>query len=105
MRRGFQMSWAERMATEEMPSARPFYSGMTEAATRARQGKLEEAIVDFNKAMEICPWSVDPVLNRGVALEGLGRFDDAIRDYRALLKVAPYDPAGACPWRVTKARD
>ena len=25
------------------------------------------------------PWAVDPVLNRGVALEGLERWNDAIR--------------------------
>jgi hypothetical protein len=31
---------------------------------------------------------------RGVALEGLGRFEEAIADYRAVLAVAPDDPAG-----------
>ncbi len=31
---------------------------------------------------------------RGVVLEALGRFDDAVRDYRAVLDVAPNDPAG-----------
>eukprot|EP00210_Caulerpa_lentillifera_P004858 g4638.t1 len=60
---------------------------------RSRQGKMEAAINDLNKAIELCPWSVDPVLNRGVVLESLGRFDEAIRDYRMLLSSAPYDPA------------
>lgn len=55
---------------------------------------MEQAIEDLNKAMEICPWSMDPVLNRGVVLESLGQFEDAVRDYRELLKVDPYDPAG-----------
>jgi len=31
---------------------------------RIRQGKMDAALVDFNKAIAICPWSVDPVLNR-----------------------------------------
>jgi len=31
---------------------------------RTRQGKMEAALVDYNKAIAICPWSVDPVLNR-----------------------------------------
>lgn len=54
---------------------------------------MDAALEDFNKAIELCPWSVDPVLNRGVVLESVGRFDEAIRDYRGLLSVAPYDPA------------
>ncbi|KAF8066180.1 ULP1A [Scenedesmus sp. PABB004] len=40
---------------------------------RSRQGKLAAALSDYNAAMELCPWSVDPILNRGVALEALGR--------------------------------
>lgn len=31
---------------------------------RSRQGKMDIALVDYNRAIEICPWSVDPVLNR-----------------------------------------
>ena len=31
---------------------------------RSRQGKLQEALADYNRSIEICPWSVDPVLNR-----------------------------------------
>jgi tetratricopeptide (TPR) repeat protein len=31
---------------------------------RSRQGKLAEALADYNRSIEICPWSVDPVLNR-----------------------------------------
>ena len=29
-----------------------------------RQGKLQEALRSFNEAIELCPWAVDPVLNR-----------------------------------------
>lgn len=31
---------------------------------RTRQGKMDAALADYNKAIAICPWSVDPVLNR-----------------------------------------
>ena len=31
---------------------------------RTRQGKMDAALVDYNKAIDTCPWSVDPVLNR-----------------------------------------
>ena len=30
----------------------------------SRQGKFEAALADLTRAQEICPWSVDPVLNR-----------------------------------------
>ena len=28
------------------------------------QGKLREALEDYNRSIQLCPWSVDPVLNR-----------------------------------------
>jgi len=61
--------------------------------SRSRQGKLHEALDDYSRSIELCPWSVDPVLNRGVALEALGRFPEALADYQAVLAVAPEDPA------------
>lgn len=62
---------------------------------RSRQGRMQQALTDYNTAIELCPWSGDPVLNRGVVLEALGRWDEAIRDYRAVLDKQPEDPA---PW-------
>lgn len=38
-------------------------------------------------------YAEDPVLNRGVALENLGRYKEASRDYEAVLEVSPNDPA------------
>jgi len=60
---------------------------------RSRQGRMQEALEDYNNAIRICPWSVDPVLNRGVVLESLQRFEEAIADYRAVLAVQPNDPS------------
>jgi tetratricopeptide (TPR) repeat protein len=40
-----------------------------------------------------CRYSVDPVLNRGVVLESLGRYSEAASDYRAVLAAEPNDPA------------
>lgn len=31
---------------------------------RSRQGRLTQALDDYNASMQLCPWSVDPVLNR-----------------------------------------
>ena len=102
-----------------------------------RQGKLREALRSFNEAIQLCPWAVDPVLNRcswcagrqrltgpcarnlhvdccsspgrldaccvalhvscrGVALEGMQRWDEAIADYKTVLAAAPNDPSGRC---------
>lgn len=38
-------------------------------------------------------YAPDPVLNRGVALESLRRFEEAAADYEAVLAFNPYDPA------------
>ena len=46
---------------------------------RARQGRIAEALADYNASIALCPWSVDPVLNRGVALEQIGRLQEARR--------------------------
>uniref|UniRef100_A0A7R9XMX9 Tetratricopeptide repeat protein n=1 Tax=Polyblepharides amylifera TaxID=1486889 RepID=A0A7R9XMX9_9CHLO len=61
---------------------------------RSRQGKFEAALEDYNTAVELCPWSVDPVLNRGVLYENTARLELAERDYRAVLAAAPDDPVG-----------
>jgi len=61
---------------------------------KASQNKLDEAIADYNKAMELAPTALDPYLNRGLALEGLGKFEEAIADYNHLLELNPNDPMG-----------
>ncbi|KAK9906822.1 hypothetical protein WJX75_008607 [Coccomyxa subellipsoidea] len=61
---------------------------------RTRQGKMDAALADYNKAIAICPWSVDPVLNRGVLFENTGRYEEAFISYRTVLDAAPNDPSG-----------
>ncbi len=39
---------------------------MAAGNARSRQGKWDGALADLTKAQDICPWSVDPVLNRCV---------------------------------------
>lgn len=60
---------------------------------RTRQGNLQAALQDFNAAIVMCPWAVDPVLNRGVVLEGMERWEEAIADYNSVLAAAPNDPS------------
>lgn len=53
---------------------------------RARAGKADAALRDLDRAIELCPWATDPVLNRGVVLENSGRLEEAARDYRAVIE-------------------
>lgn len=53
---------------------------------RVRAGRADEALKDLDRAIELTPWAVDPVLNRGVVLENSGRLEEAARDYRAVIE-------------------
>lgn len=59
--------------------------------SRVSQNKLEQALADFNKSIELAPNVTDPYLNRGTALEGLGKWDAAIADYNRVLELDPND--------------
>lgn len=59
----------------------------------SRMGRLDEALADYNRSIELCPWSIDPVLNRGVVYEAMGRFQEAVDDYKAIISVDSKDPA------------
>jgi tetratricopeptide (TPR) repeat protein len=62
--------------------------------SRVSQNKLEAAIADYNKAIELAPSAPDPYLNRGTALEGQGQYEAAIADYNRVLELDPRDAAG-----------
>lgn len=92
--------WSEVIAIGERADAGATWTGDilsraygNRGNARSRQGSLEAAIGDYNKAIELAPYAADPVLNRGVALESLRRFDEAAADYRAVLAADPRDPA------------
>jgi len=61
--------------------------------SRARQGKLQEALEDYNRAIELSPAAADPHLNRGAVYEALGRLEEALVDYDIVLRNDPQDPA------------
>jgi tetratricopeptide (TPR) repeat protein len=79
--------WTELI--EKFPTNPAVWSNRGNA--KASQNKLEEAIADYNKALEIAPIAPDPYLNRGTALEGLGKWDEAIADYNRVLEINPND--------------
>jgi len=59
---------------------------------RIGQYKLDEAISDFNRSIEIAPEYPDAYLNRGIAYEGKKLWSEAISDYNHVLVVSPQDP-------------
>ncbi|MGG6297503.1 tetratricopeptide repeat protein [Leptolyngbya sp. AN02str] len=76
---------------DQMPDSAAVWSNRGNA--RVSQNKLEEAIADYNKAIELAPDAPDPYLNRGTAWEGLQQWDKAIADYNTVLSLDPNDPA------------
>ncbi len=75
---------------EEFPTNPAVWSNR--GNSRIRQYKVDEAILDYNKAIELAPDAPDPYLNRGAALEAKGEYDDAIDDYNKVLSIIPDDP-------------
>ncbi len=55
----------------------------------AQRGKHEEAIADFNKALELNPNYFHIYYNRGLAYHESGNLDRAISDYNMSLKTSP----------------
>ena len=60
---------------------------------RSRQGKLGDALEDYNKSIAMSPTAPDPLLNRGVLHETMRDFDLALQDYHRVLDLNPSDAA------------
>jgi tetratricopeptide (TPR) repeat protein len=60
----------------------------------ADQGRLEEAVVQFSRAVVLDPGNADTHVNLGAALQKLGRFEDAMRAGREATRLRPQQ-AGA----------
>lgn len=50
---------------------------------RTSQGRFDDAIADFDRAVALAPTEPDPYLGRGVAYEGLRQYSAALKDYEA----------------------
>lgn len=56
-----------------------------------RDGRWDEAVARWTKALAAAPSSAAAHNNLAVAFERLGRFDEALTEYEAALKLAPAD--------------
>lgn len=73
-------------------------------AAHNAQGKLEEAIAAYNKAVLIKPDFAEAHTNRGNALKDLGRLDEAVANYGKAIQLKP-DFAGAYYGRGNALKD
>lgn len=55
---------------------------------RTSQGRFRDAIQDFNRAIELAPDEPDPFLGKGIALEGLRDFAQALNAYETANKLS-----------------
>jgi tetratricopeptide (TPR) repeat protein len=53
------------------------------------QGKYDEAISAYDKAIEINPQYVDAWNNKGLALDGQGKYDESIQAYGKAIEINP----------------
>jgi tetratricopeptide (TPR) repeat protein len=59
------------------------------AATLGKLGRYEEALADFNRALELAPDDAYALAGRGATLRKLGRYDEALADLNRALALAP----------------
>src|SRR5438045_8683144 len=60
----------------------------------AQQHKYDEAIKEFNAAIEASPKSAKAYLNRGTAYRALQKYDEAMADFAKAIEIAPKDEMG-----------
>ena len=60
----------------------------------AQQHKYDEAIKEFNAAIEANPKSAKAYLNRGTAYRALQKYDEAMADFAKAIEIAPKDEMG-----------
>nr|WP_306422129.1 tetratricopeptide repeat protein [Nostoc sp. CHAB 5715] len=58
------------------------------------QGKLDEAIAQYRKAIQLDPKDADAYYNLGIALKNQGKLDEAIAQYRKAIQLDPKHAGG-----------
>jgi len=69
-----------------------------------REQKSEEAIEHFSRATKLDVTLAQPYLGLGIALNGAGRFADAIESLKKYVQLNPEDPAGYYQLAIAYAR-
>lgn len=82
-----------RQAFEEAKKRIPYETGIWEESAWLAfdQGDLEQAVADFDKAIELDPYLIEKQFSQIGILERLNRVDDALEVFRKLEERFPYD--------------
>ena len=73
----------------------PARDAFDEGIQTADDALYVESLVAFSRAMELAPEWPEPIFNRGVVNERLGRTQDALRDFRRYLRLVAPDESDA----------
>lgn len=60
-------------------------------AAYGTQGKMEEALKEFNQGLTLNPRNLNGYLNQSIAHQSLGRYDKAIEDHSHYLELNPFN--------------
>lgn len=73
-----------------------FYNNAEQKAMRAfelyEDGEVSQALLELNEAIDINPANSAWHFNRGLALDSMNRFEEAVKAYEAALELNPADP-------------
>ena len=59
--------------------------------SKGKLGKYEEAIKDYNKAIDLNPDIVKHIITEGISKANLGKYEEAIKDYDKAIELNPND--------------
>jgi tetratricopeptide (TPR) repeat protein len=75
-----------KLSSSTRATPRPTYN---RGLANKEKGEYDQAISDYNKALELKPNYADAYNNRGIAHDDKGEYDQAISDYDMALKINP----------------
>jgi len=58
--------------------------------------RYEDALKDYNRALQLSPDDRATLNNRGAAIAHMGHYEDALKDYNRALQVSPNYPPVLC---------
>jgi tetratricopeptide (TPR) repeat protein len=86
----FLFSYASAQQKQDEPKDAKSY--IDRGIAYGEKGQYDQAISDYNKALEIDPRSAGAYYNRGLAYAKEGKYGQAISDFTDALKINPKDP-------------
>ena len=85
----FLFSYASAQQQQDEPKDAKFY--VDRGIAYGEKGEYDQAIADFNRALEVDPKSASAYYNRGIGYWRKGQRDLAISDYTKALGINPKD--------------